>query len=158
MFVTFLVLIDHYLYRLTGATDMATISEAEILKAAAEASLISSVNRETVSFPSSNSSTASVFSPPFVGSVTQSTETTAMATEDNMDQVNQVLGGVAEYENVPSVSENAIVRTGFEVNGKTFENVEALLAAHLMGEDDAGTSMKADHASNTEFNEFEEMG
>ena len=81
-----------------------------------------------------------------------------MATVDNIDQVNQVLGGVAEYENVPSVSENAIVRTGFEVNGKTFENVEALLAAHLMGEDDAGTAMKADHASNTEFDEFEEMG
>ena len=142
---------------------MATISEAEILKAAAEASLISSAgNLETISLPSSNGNLATVvFNASSLGNVMQTTSgpTAKSANENVGTDINQDLGGDTEYENVPTVSENAIIRTGFEVGGKTYDNVEAILAAHLMGVDDPGTSMKVDHCSNTDFDDpFQEMG
>ena len=141
---------------------MATISEAEILKAAAEASLISAGNVETVTVPmnQSNLTTLQVVTAPSLGNMAQSRTDTAMATHGIMEaSTSHDIGGDNDYSNVPTVSENAVIRSGFEVGGKTYDNVEAILAAHLMGVEEAGTSMKTDHSSNIDFDEeYNEMG
>ena len=116
---------------------MATISEAEILKAAAEASLLSAGNLDnfaTVTQVLAGTSSS-------VGEIGQTmAEHISVSTNDGyMAGPSQGLED-AEYANVPSVSENAVIRSGFEVNGKTYDNVTALLAAHLVGVEDVGTS------------------
>ena len=126
---------------------MATISEAEILKAAAEASLMSTSTLDNLGVTqvlSSTSASAANIGQLAEGPVTMPTSDPAVAsTSQGLDDT--------EFGSVPTVSENAVVRSGFEVGGKTYDNVEALLAAHLVGLDDASTPVKTDSSSNTDF-------
>ena len=116
---------------------MATISEAEILKAAAEASLLSAGNLDNFATVTQvlagTSSSAGEIGQTMAGDISVSTNDGYMAgPSQGLED--------AEYANVPSVSENAVIRSGFEVNMKTYDNVTALLAAHLVGVEDVGTS------------------
>ena len=116
---------------------MATISEAEILKAAAEASLLSVGNIDNFATVTQVLAGASS-SVGDIGHVAAG-QTSVSTTDSYMAGTSQGMED-AEYANVPSVSENTVVRSGIEVNGKMYDNVTALLAAHLVGVEDVGPS------------------
>ena len=135
---------------------MATISEAEILKAAAEASLMSAGSLDN--FAAVTQVLAGTSSS--VGDIGQT-----MGRHMNVPTNDSYMAGPsqgledAEYANVPTVSENAVIRSGFEVGGKTYDNVTALLAAHLVGVEEVGTSMKGEMGTSTDFDEsFSQVG